>query len=57
MPQGRETTKMRMPRQTVRAGRGEAGYLGDVEVYDPTNPDPERTKRISGKQREPKENK
>lgn len=32
----REPTKPRVPLQTTRRGR--AGYIGDVEVYDPQYP-------------------
>jgi hypothetical protein len=53
-----DTVKPRMPQQFVREGRGVAGYKGDVEVYDPaTGKAPEKTRRITGKSRSPKEDK
>ena len=49
MPQGTETQKMRMPKQYVRPGRGEAGYTGNVEVFDPKGEaKPKNVKTISG---------
>lgn len=49
MPRGHETAKIRMPKQYVREGRGVAGYLGNVEVYDPKPvEEPKNVKRISG---------
>lgn len=47
-----DTVKARMPQQSVHAGRGVAGYRGNVEVYDPqtgkTVATPKSVKRISG---------
>lgn len=55
-----ETVKPRMPKQFVREGRGEAGYKGGVEVYDPrAEAEPEKAKRLVGgtKSKSPSEDK
>jgi hypothetical protein len=32
-----ETKPLRVPRQSMYPGTGRAGYIGDVEVYDPNS--------------------